>query len=61
VLALVLAGAAAASAAPGAAIQARLGARSGDAEYSVFCDQDLDGQITEADAAAVGYFWGGSL
>lgn len=35
---------------------ARLGMRSGDPGYIPFYDSDLDGIITEADAAAVGYF-----
>jgi hypothetical protein len=32
-----------------------------EAGYSPFFDTDLDGVITEADAAAAGYFWGSRL
>lgn len=35
---------------------ATIGLKAGDPGYSVFLDSDLDGVITEADAAAVGYF-----
>jgi hypothetical protein len=37
--------------------EGKIGLRMGDLGYSIFLDSDLDGVITEADAAAVGYFW----
>ncbi|MCH7472441.1 hypothetical protein IIA79_05760 [bacterium] len=38
-----------------------IGLKSGDPGYLPFFDSDLDGQITEADASAVGYHWGEEL
>jgi hypothetical protein len=38
-----------------------LGLTAEDDEYVVLYDTDLDGVITEADAAAVGYYWGESI
>lgn len=38
-----------------------LGVTSADPGYLPFFDSDFDGIITEADAAAVGYFWGSSV
>ena len=39
-------------------IRTRVGMSSDDPDLTVFADSDLDGLITEADAAAVGYHWG---
>ncbi|MCB1186930.1 S8 family serine peptidase [bacterium] len=39
-------------------IRTRVGMSSDDPDWTVFADSDLDGLITEADAAAVGYHWG---
>jgi hypothetical protein len=43
------------------AFSGRVGAESGSGNYVVFCDSDLDGTITELDAAAVGYNWGNTV
>lgn len=40
-----------------AAVAAARGSAAGDADYSLFADTDLDGSVTEADIAAIGYFW----
>jgi thermitase len=40
------------------ALRPLLGRQAGDAGYSAFADSDQDGRLTEADAAAVGYFFG---
>lgn len=43
------------------AFPAKIGLTSADGGYSPFFDSDLDGVITEADASAVGYFWGDEI
>jgi hypothetical protein len=44
-----------------AELQGGIGMQAGDPGYSVFMDADLDGVITEADQAGLGYNWGASL
>jgi hypothetical protein len=45
-------------AADSVAFEDRLGLTEDDPSYEPFYDSDLDGVITEGDAAAIGYFWG---
>jgi hypothetical protein len=49
------------NAADTAAYDGMIGLISGEEGYNPLFDSDLDGEITESDAAAVGYFWGQSI